>query len=241
MVTKSERFEMRLDEQAISRIDKWRAEQPDIPSRAEAIRRLVEKGLADQRGDTVRISDGEKLLLLMMRDLFKHLKVNDAESDVEFIANVIFGGHYWAPKWRLPGVFHGSEDNPTHLRTVIDVLDMWDCIEPGYDRLSKKERERLAEEVPLVGKRLKFPGFDGNNEAEYLHIARFLVNDMERFSRFAGRDKNSHMPTLAMYERMLQIFAPMRSTLHGGELGYSEIVALLRAMPHPRQAVQTGS
>lgn len=234
MVLKTERFEMRLDEEIISRVDKWRSEQPDIPSRAEAMRRLVETGLAERRGDAVRFSDGEKLLLLMMRDLFSHLKVNKAESDVDFISKVIFGGHYWAPRWRLSGVFHGHEDNPAHLQLVLDVLDMWDCIERGYERLSKKDRERIAKAVAPAGEHVKFRGFDGNNEADYLHIASFLVNDMERFTRFAGRDLNSHMPTLGMYERMLMVFTPMRSTRQGADLGAGEIAALLQAMPYRR-------
>jgi uncharacterized protein len=46
---KSERFEMRLDPAAVERIDAWRREQPDLPSRTEAIRRLVELGLGAKR------------------------------------------------------------------------------------------------------------------------------------------------------------------------------------------------
>lgn len=46
MPPKTERFEMRLDPKLLERIDGWRREQSDIPSRAEAIRRLVELALA---------------------------------------------------------------------------------------------------------------------------------------------------------------------------------------------------
>lgn len=42
---KSRRFEMRFDSDMIERIDGWRAKQPGLPPRAEAIRRLVEQGL----------------------------------------------------------------------------------------------------------------------------------------------------------------------------------------------------
>ena len=38
-------FQMRSSEEWLRRLDDWRRKQPDIPSRAEAIRRLVEKGL----------------------------------------------------------------------------------------------------------------------------------------------------------------------------------------------------
>ena len=45
MSPKTERFEMRLDPEMIERIDQWRREQSDLPGRAEAIRRLVDKAL----------------------------------------------------------------------------------------------------------------------------------------------------------------------------------------------------
>lgn len=49
---------MRVSPQWLAMIDEWRRHQPDIPSRAEAIRRLVEKGLVD--GGGVRLAaEGE--------------------------------------------------------------------------------------------------------------------------------------------------------------------------------------
>jgi hypothetical protein len=42
----STRFEMRAPKIWLSRLDDWRRAQPDIPPRAEAIRRLVDIGLA---------------------------------------------------------------------------------------------------------------------------------------------------------------------------------------------------
>lgn len=43
----TERFEMRLTKALIEQIDEWRRQQPDLPPRAEAIRRLIELGLQD--------------------------------------------------------------------------------------------------------------------------------------------------------------------------------------------------
>lgn len=43
---KTERFEMRIDPETIARIDAWRRRQADLPTRAEAIRRLVDLGLS---------------------------------------------------------------------------------------------------------------------------------------------------------------------------------------------------
>ena len=42
---KLKRFEMLAPPEWLAAVDRWRALQPGIPSRAEAIRRLVEKGL----------------------------------------------------------------------------------------------------------------------------------------------------------------------------------------------------
>lgn len=43
---KSGRFEMVTLPGWMERVDEWRRAQPDIPARAEAIRRLVEAGLS---------------------------------------------------------------------------------------------------------------------------------------------------------------------------------------------------
>jgi len=43
--TKTERFELRLDPEVLEKIDSWRSEQLDIPSRSETVRKLVDAGL----------------------------------------------------------------------------------------------------------------------------------------------------------------------------------------------------
>lgn len=49
MPAQSERFELRLDPEFLGRIDSWRTEQPDVPSRSESVRRLVDAGLGSQQ------------------------------------------------------------------------------------------------------------------------------------------------------------------------------------------------
>lgn len=46
---KSERFEFRLNTETLDRIDEWRRAQPDLPSRSEAARGLIDIGLAGRR------------------------------------------------------------------------------------------------------------------------------------------------------------------------------------------------
>jgi hypothetical protein len=49
---KSQRFEMRVSTEFLKAIDQWRRNQPDPPSRASAIRRLAELGIASGKSKT---------------------------------------------------------------------------------------------------------------------------------------------------------------------------------------------
>ncbi|OZB55136.1 MULTISPECIES: YfbU family protein [Betaproteobacteria] len=228
MAAKSERFELRIDEEQLARVDEWASEQPDQPTRAEAVRRLVNLGLSAGSSRAVHFSDGEKMLILMMGDLFKALKIKDPESNPDFLAQVIYGGHYWAPKWDMQGVFHDHVDNPRDVSYVVDVLDMWSFIEEAYERLNSEQKAAIAAEVDEWATDVKFHGFDGNNECGQMSIAGFLVNKMGRFSRFKGRDLNSHCQTEGRYRRMITAFEPMRASLVGGGLNVQQLVTLLK-------------
>jgi hypothetical protein len=58
---------------------------------------------------------------------------------------------------------------------------------------------------------------------------------MKRFSRFAGRDLNAHMPTLPIHQRMLNVFESMQPGLIGGGLSAVQIITLLQAQVHPER------
>jgi metal-responsive CopG/Arc/MetJ family transcriptional regulator len=45
MTQKDQRLFMRVDQDFLKKIDDWRREQSDLPSRSEAIRRLIEAAL----------------------------------------------------------------------------------------------------------------------------------------------------------------------------------------------------
>lgn len=182
MQAKTERFEMRLDQDMIDQLDRWRSDQDDVPSRSEAARRLIEAGLERQAETRVRISDGEKLLLAMMHDIYGHLGIKNGEIDSRFVLSAISGGHNWALDWTHQGLFHRHEDSRQAVSEVVDILDMWSFLEGGYARLGDDDKARIADEAGVWGKHVTFLGFDGNNESEHRSIALFLVRDMDRFS-----------------------------------------------------------
>ncbi|TWC72022.1 YfbU family protein [Herbaspirillum sp. SJZ099] len=224
-MARAERLELRLDEDFLTRIDEWMEQSGRASSRSEAVRQLVDIGLAAASGKAIHLSDGDKLNFMMLRDIVKHLKIK-GETNADFVAETIFGGHYWAPTWEMQGLFHNHADRPADVRFVVDVLDMWDLIEARVEKLTPEESEKLK--AANHGYLPKFIGFDGNNEAELISIAHFLVKKMERFSRFMKHDFNSHMPVAGRYRRMVNAFEPIRQTLgFGRDLSVEQIIAIL--------------
>jgi uncharacterized protein YfbU (UPF0304 family) len=229
----TERFEMRFDQGTLDAIDAWRSRQDDLPSRAEAIRRLVNTGLAPSSDKPeIKITDGEKLILGLLGEMHTHLKVK-GELDPGFIMDAIYGGHYWGLDWKYSGLFHRHEDGARNVSEVVDILDMWSFIEDSYAALSAQEKARVEQEAEPFGKDPRFRGFDGNNETEHMGIAYFLIRKLERFSSFEGRDLNAHMPSLNMHRRTLRVFEPMRRSLIGRTLAAGELIEILNEMTHP--------
>lgn len=228
----TERFEMRLGPSVLEGLDSWRAKQDDLPSRAEAVRRLVEAGLGNSARKQLTLGDGEKLIVMMLCQLFKHLEIK-SEIDPEFVEQVIYGGHYWGLSWEYSGLFHSHEDAPSVVSDVVDILDMWSFLERGFRALSKKDKDRVAAEAEPFGDHVVFAGFDGNNEGEHIGVARFLINKLDRFTEFKGRDLNAHTHTLDAHRRMLSVFEPIRINLTGRDLNAAEIIQILQARSHP--------
>lgn len=224
----TERFEMRWDVQTLQRIDAWRSEKPGQPSRAEAMRRLADAGLAALGSDDVHFTHGEKLILMMLRDLYKRLGV-DGEIDPDFVSEVLGGGHYWVFEWEYSDLFHGHVDKKHVVYEVCNVLEMWSQIEFGYSKLSDKGKKEIEKKAGSLGQYVKFLGFDGNTETEHFSIAQFLIKHLDRFQEFKQHDLNPHYPLLPIYRRMWQIYDPMREALIGRHLSSSEIIDLLSA------------
>jgi uncharacterized protein len=227
MNAKSERFEMRIEPTTLEKVDQWREGKRHLASRADAIRALVDAGL--ERTGQPRFSDGEKLIALMLCDLFKHFEI-DGGVDPDFVSEAIYGGHYWAFDWEYQGIFHEHEDRNSAVGLTVDVLDMWSFLESGYEALSDEAKASIEKETGFS--KVRFIGFDGNNETEHLSIARFMIGKMDRFQSFAGRDLNSHCPVIHGYRQMLQVFEPIRTTLMGRELNTSEIIRIMKARFH---------
>ncbi|MBC7768707.1 MAG: YfbU family protein [Phycisphaerales bacterium] len=227
MAPLSERFEMRLDEDLVKRLDKWRAERSELPSRSEAARALIEIGLIRAETSNAEVTDGEKLILGMLTDMYKSLKIK-GESDPDLIMSSIYGGHMWALKWELTGLLHDHVDDRRKVSEVVNILDMWSFMESAYEKSDVTAKTRIKTECTPLGDPVRFHGFDGNNESEHMGIARFLIDKLDRFQSFKGRDMNSHCPVLQRYLAMYRKFEGMRPSLGGGrELSTTQLIDLM--------------
>lgn len=180
----------------------------------------------------MKVSDGEKLILLMLSELYEHLEIN-GEIEPSFIQSAIFSNNLWAIPWKYSGIPFEDQDDPEIVKEVLDILDMWSFIEYSYEQLSDKEKEYLEVAAKPFGKDPKFPGFDGNNESSYMGIASFIVNDLERFEEFKGRNFNSHCPSLDGHGRMLSVFEKIRRNMNFGPLSAGDLTNILKERIHP--------
>lgn len=176
----------------------------------------------------MKLTDGEKLVVVMLSEIYEHLKIN-GEVDPKFVRSAISNGNLWGLEWEYPGLFGIEETPEVVVKHAINTLDMWAFIEHGYAKLQDDDKAQLIKDVGSWAKDPKFRGYDGNSETEYMGAARFLVEDMGRFAEFKGRDFNSHMPCVDGYSRMYSVFEPIRSTLADASMSVNQLAQVLSA------------
>ena len=185
--------------------------------------------------EKVVLSPAEKLILQMLCDLHTHLKV-ESQIDADLVREAITSGHLWALSNMSAFETPVSE---AVARETQDILFMWQRLEESYDNLSESEKDELAAAVELYGEGVRFTGFDGNNESEYLSAARLMIYKLDRFASLKDRRDHldSHMPTLEVHRRMLGIFEPILQEITNKDCTAAQIAEVMtRSMPHRARA-----
>jgi uncharacterized protein YfbU (UPF0304 family) len=104
--------------------------------------------------------------------------------------------HY---SWLTENISDGLSEED--CKEVLDILDMYRSITFSWQRLHE------SEELP---EKLKFRGFDGNNETELMGYVQYFVIELGRFEELAyGNERpyfNSHSRRLEKYKRMLSVW-----------------------------------
>lgn len=180
----------------------------------------------------MKLSDGEKIIILMLTGLCEKLQI-DGEMDPDFLRSAIFNNMSWAIKWKYSGIPFSDTEDPEVVKEVLDILDMWSGIERSYATLDSDAKDALRKDLGSFGDNPRFQGFDGNNESEHVGTALFLVNELDRFTEFKGRNLNCHYLTIDMHKRMLSKFEPIRRRLLLADLSAEQLSAVLREQVYP--------
>lgn len=97
-----------------------------------------------------------------------------------------------------------SEELSENVSEEVElILQLYTALKLSVQDIPETERGDLLE-------RVKFGGFDANNEATHLSYARFLVDKMGQCKEL--HIFNSHMPTLAQYRSQLQKWNELNNT-----------------------------
>ena len=181
----------------------------------------------------MQLSDGEKLILLMLSQIHEHLKIK-SDTDTALVKEAIYSGNLWGLEWGMPGVFHGSETPEGVVREMVHILAMWERLEQSFKGLNAADKEWLTKNSDL-GDDVKFHGWDGNSQTEvhYISAARFMVEHLDRFEHFKDCDFNAHMPTLEAHRRMLPVFEPILHQVLNKNFNKEQIAEVLAAYKHP--------
>jgi len=95
-----------------------------------------------------------------------------------------------------------NEMTVEECREVLDILQMFSTIKISFEDLDDKS--------DIKENRIRFAGFDGNNETRQMIYARYFIVDLERYDELRSgsqySDYNSHSPSIDRYRRMLKVW-----------------------------------
>ena len=178
----------------------------------------------------MELTDGEKLILIMLSDL-QHAQGIKQSVDPELIKAAIHYDCLWGLNWEYPGIPFKSEETPEIVTWVMDILQMWTVIEMSFTKLSDTEKLRVERDAHPFGANPRFGGFAAESEAKELKTLTFLVNHLHRFLNFKDRNFTSSIPLSGRYKRMYDIYQPMLPGLRNNHLSTDQPIEILLQDP----------
>jgi hypothetical protein len=210
------RIEVDLNGQIVEEVERWRL--LNSTTRADAMRRLIERGL---QTDQFAPSKVESLILYLLCN-------PPTVSEATFITQAIGGGHFWAVEDMYGTRLADRADSTAEVTFVHDVLGMFRELKFTIGKLPAEDALMLNDKYYT-----SFRGFDGNNEARLMNIAHFIIHNQE-YEEFQGR-LNSHQEMAECYERMLEQYKRVKADKPAGawRITFDEIVSIFSAATHP--------
>lgn len=164
--------------------------------------------------DALKLSEAERLILLNQYLILKKLDPEDSK-DYDLKIEILQAGLVGAYRFVLTDL--EPETPPEVFEKALEILDM-------YRRLIDSNATLESNGFPK--ERLRFPGFDGNNESSLSYSANVFVEKMGRYEEI-GKIPNTHMPVVFRYDKMLAKLSEYGDKMH--QLTKDEIDAVLKA------------
>ncbi len=163
-------------------------------------------------GEKMKISDGEKLIMLMLCELNDKIEQNSIKDDFidfKFIKTAILKNSEWSLFYKFKGL---NLQAPTEIevKEVIGVLEMWDMIEISYTKLSYYDKIIVDKEAyckPI------FTGFGDIREDKYIKIAEYFIHELGYYTVFKNRDFSNSYYGMSIYRKMLDYYLSIKNTV----------------------------
>lgn len=135
----------------------------------------------------MKFTDTERVILANQYEILG--KLGDEQAYLDLAEN-LRDGHAWIynQKISVSPIFTEEQSD-----FVVSILDLYEVIQDSFDALSDKGS--------LTADRVKFPGFDGNNEGDHMRFFSALVKN-QQFAHVKA-NTNSHMQKISTYKAML--------------------------------------
>lgn len=172
----------------------------------------------------------EKINALMLCDLIKHFKV-ESSIKPEVVEHAITSGNLWILDAEYSLL---CQDEPTkEVRDfVVSVLNMYRGLSLAFRNLTSEDKEKLRGEVSfhIHEKNIQIPGFDGNNESEYVSVVE-AFHAMGRFVEQVDPIANTRSSSIHSYKLMIQEYESLDPWSRANKLNVNEIRSVLSQAP----------
>lgn len=154
----------------------------------------------------MQLTNTERVMLANQYRILAKLNNEDEETGYYTKkAHIIEHGY----EWYYDQILSVHETVPTAISTeTMDILMMFRQLDAYVAQLPGDQRATLDLD------KLKFDGFDGNNDPHY-HFATFIIDKDDRFVERKGTYLNSHTSaSIGKYRRMLPVYNERRAVGH---------------------------
>jgi len=169
---------------------------------------------------TPDLTDTERLILANQYEILAKLDPSEGDYYTQLAKN-LRAGHKWLYSTAFESISRVVDDD-TH-EFVYTILRIYDDLKSSF--------AELEDNTGIEARMVEWPGFDGNSETELLSLTDALIAAGQFTSVLGTSAKNSHLPTVDTYRRMITRWHEMGSPHY--PYSKDQIQDILAARRHP--------